>query len=819
MTDENESETDENEDEFEREVENDADYNEGFYGIDDAKFTDEDKEKIMSGVPVSDYADDKSVKMSDVSFDEKGDMILTDVTEKEQIESEKIEVEKESVVIPDKISDDAEKISDEIQEKPESTTTLYDSRTQETVKIPDEEKTEIEQNITISKLKEFNKSDILKELYEKIPETNPFKEIFRESDEEILTDADKVIQEAKREKSKQVLSRVVSDDSIYKLNPAIDFYKNIVFMTFPINIEMDKTKEVHLIPHLVTSKRTICEIKKNYIDELNIRMRTVPFFLEEKVSPEFIRKFLNNELEKTTLNEVYENIKNELKKYLHFDDEKEYDFITLWIIGTYFHRLFKSYPYLYIGGSKRTGKSKLLDFLYCVCFNAQEVVSPTLATIYRMIDDSSCTLLFDEEYKVANKEESDFRSILLKGYKKGGLVPRMRESDKKNYSISLFEAYCPKAFANIEGLDDVMADRSVSIIMSRYNNAKVVNKSINPDDLKWQKIREDLYQIVLENQLFSVVNVEMYMFFGSSVIEVGDRFGSSLNPSLLKNIYNTYITYNNYTKTSKIGRKGKEFNIKELYDAKNENDDETKNDDETLKNADVNEKKQSLISARYFEIYNPILTISLALDIEKLNIKNSENEQELNKLVDYFKKEQGIFFEMLFYIENKIKEYEIEQQESKDANHFSMLYKFMLEHDDGYYHVSEVTKAMKFLEQKNYSEKDLDYLTAPRSFGRFLKRHKIQKMKVRDGRGIKIYFEKARLIRIAKQYGIDLKGQFKDYEKMKELFEKDVSDDRLAEKQQHKAKQVKGQPPFYKYHKGYKDEEHNQEETLDDEKE
>jgi len=63
--------------------------------------------------------------------------------------------------------------------------------------------------------------------------------------------------------------------------------------------------------------------------------------------------------------------------------------IALWSAGTYLFPAFPAYPYLQLAGEKGSGKSKVQDVLSCVAFNALQVVDPSPAVIYRLIDFDS----------------------------------------------------------------------------------------------------------------------------------------------------------------------------------------------------------------------------------------------------------------------------------------------------------------------------------------------------------------------------------------------------------------------------------------------
>ena len=186
------------------------------------------------------------------------------------------------------------------------------------------------------------------------------------------------------------------------------------------------------------------------------------------------------------------------KSYLEFEKPVIYDFLTLWTIGTYFFHLFNSYPYIYIGGLKRSGKTKVLTVASLMCFNA--IFSNNLSTsaIFRLIQSGRCTLLMDETEKLSNKDRAlELRNLLLSGYKRGAKVYRTEKTSKDRLVPEAFEVYSPKMIANISGLDSVLEDRCIVIIMRRGKDKKILNSEPLLHDLTWQETRDRLYLLYL----------------------------------------------------------------------------------------------------------------------------------------------------------------------------------------------------------------------------------------------------------------------------------------------------------------------------------
>lgn len=194
--------------------------------------------------------------------------------------------------------------------------------------------------------------------------------------------------------------------------------------------------------------------------------------------------------------EVFRAIKSKLVKFHEFPDEQTANFVTIWIIGTHFFPLFAAYPYLHIWGIKRVGKSKLLHFTSLLAFNTAFSNNLTTATIFRLIDECMATLLMDETEDLTDPQRRlDMRSVLLAGYKRGSVTYRV-EGERRKY-VRDFEVYSPKALANISGVEDVLVDRAVTIVMQRSIDRAIVDSTIDDLDPEWQKIRDKLYLLAL----------------------------------------------------------------------------------------------------------------------------------------------------------------------------------------------------------------------------------------------------------------------------------------------------------------------------------
>jgi hypothetical protein len=283
------------------------------------------------------------------------------------------------------------------------------------------------------------------------------------------------------------------------VHPAIDIVDGIAYVgvNLPCEVTNNEGKvEIREFHFLVNSKaeRILCH--KEQLSKLKLQLKHSVVKLPNRWSLSSVKAWLNRQAS-VNQDELYIAIKTAFETYIEFEDSTVYDFLTLWTIGTYFFHCFNAYPYIYIGGTKQSGKTKLLTLLSLLCHNAIFSNNLSTASAFRLIQSARCTLLMDETEKLRNPErEIDFRNMLYAGYKKGALVYR---THKDTLKPEPFEVYSPKALANIRGIEDVLEDRCISVILKRGKNLDIVNREIPLESEVWQQIRDTLYVFYLSS--------------------------------------------------------------------------------------------------------------------------------------------------------------------------------------------------------------------------------------------------------------------------------------------------------------------------------
>jgi Protein of unknown function (DUF3631) len=159
-------------------------------------------------------------------------------------------------------------------------------------------------------------------------------------------------------------------------------------------------------------------------------------------------------------------------RFAAFRDPRVPLLLATWTLGTYAYRLFRVFPYLALRSpEKRCGKSRVLDLLALVAFNASSrVVHPTEAQLFRGPSRNGGTLLLDEVEALgrANKElYAGVLAVLNSGCEQGGSVSRFERTMNGQFQEVSFDTYCPRAIAGIKTLAETLEDRAIIVVMQR----------------------------------------------------------------------------------------------------------------------------------------------------------------------------------------------------------------------------------------------------------------------------------------------------------------------------------------------------------------
>lgn len=191
---------------------------------------------------------------------------------------------------------------------------------------------------------------------------------------------------------------------------------------------------------------------------------------------------------------LFQDIRQFIKRFMWYPDERTYGLLALWIMESYVFMAFDQVAYLAMIGTKRAGKTRLLEILEMLCFNAALLTSVTDSYVFRSVEVDRTTFLIDEadQLKQQSKEGINERlEILRSGYRRSGSVGRIEGEERQRVD---FSTYSMKAIANVSGLEDALEDRTIAVAVERKPDHVKVEKLVR------RRIQSEIQ--VLRNRLY-----------------------------------------------------------------------------------------------------------------------------------------------------------------------------------------------------------------------------------------------------------------------------------------------------------------------------
>ena len=281
--------------------------------------------------------------------------------------------------------------------------------------------------------------------------------------------------------------------------PALDFLDDLAVVTVPLLAKVDG-QLMHL-PYLVTSDRQMLPADGEQMVDIGGRtvvLRDPPTALGNVTRWEYsdIQAYLKGDIPNPV--EVYLETERLLDKYVDFRERDTGDVLALWVMGTYLYPLFEAFPYVGLQGPKGSGKTKTLDVMARLAFNARISSNMSPASLFRVVQATRGMLGIDEAERLSNARDpvtADLRLLLNAGYKRGSPALRCEGDDHR---VVEFEVYGPKVIASIQGLEDVLESRCILISMLRTAGSKG-NLVVSESGEDWGKARHRLYCFALQH--------------------------------------------------------------------------------------------------------------------------------------------------------------------------------------------------------------------------------------------------------------------------------------------------------------------------------
>jgi len=177
--------------------------------------------------------------------------------------------------------------------------------------------------------------------------------------------------------------------------------------------------------------------------------------------------FLKGDTPDVATGEMYARILDTWKKFVWLKHPEDYHILTAFVMGSYVHRIWMYFPYIWLHGNKASGKSTILEILQAISWQGQRASNISPAALFRLVDALRPTLLIDEAEQLGNSSNPamiELGCLLNDGYKKGGKVLRVG-GDRESMKTESFEAFGPKVIASVKHIGTVLASRTIRLDM------------------------------------------------------------------------------------------------------------------------------------------------------------------------------------------------------------------------------------------------------------------------------------------------------------------------------------------------------------------
>lgn len=415
------------------------------------------------------------------------------------------------------------------------------------------------------------------------------------------------------------------------------------------------------------------------------------------------------DVEPKSFSDFFYLIKGILDNWVDFGSNNRWsDVVSLWILGTYYHENFISFPYLFINAMKRSGKTKLLHLISKLARKGLTTTNLTEAVLFRMADSIKPTFCIDEIEGIDQKEMNVLRDLLNSAYKRGLFIMRaMRNKKTEDYDIKRYNVYCPIVMANITGIDDVLADRCIVVPLERSDISVVINKpeffELDPSISLFSSSLVQLVQLV-QLEISKDIYAPLQATLNSVITQDNDIYTTT----------ETTLTTLNNNRTESTSPETKEFDNLET----------------TLTQEDIMKMIENNIISRDLELWYPIFYMAK-------KVKTREGYPVL-------------FQELFPFVKQVLKEKsESEQTENRDIVFLGFIY-------NNFNSVKEWIKIREIVDRYKEIDPDDKWFNS-RWVGRALKRHRITLEKKRDAQGFEVIINWEKLNNIAKKLGLEKK--------------------------------------------------------------
>jgi hypothetical protein len=137
--------------------------------------------------------------------------------------------------------------------------------------------------------------------------------------------------------------------------------------------------------------------------------------------------------------------------YKHIDlSPRDQKIAARYIKFSYIADKVKELSYLRPIGPSGSGKSRYIRVAGGACYRSFIAISPSAASVFRLVDKFRCTLCVDEANWIDSVDTADIIRLLNAGFQRGNMVPRIEPGPKGELITRNYDPFGPKLIASLK---------------------------------------------------------------------------------------------------------------------------------------------------------------------------------------------------------------------------------------------------------------------------------------------------------------------------------------------------------------------------------
>lgn len=168
--------------------------------------------------------------------------------------------------------------------------------------------------------------------------------------------------------------------------------------------------------------------------------------------------------------DLFKDLTQFIAGHVEFTDDRYCHLLAAWVLCSWIVENMRYAPRIILYGPTRSGKSRALKTIRLLSYRGMDLVNPSGAALFRIIELYSPTVLIDEYHALTGDRAAEVDLLFKGGYESGSKIPRAR---REGGEIDFFDAFSFLAVSTKRLPAEDLQNRSILISMLEKRNASI----------------------------------------------------------------------------------------------------------------------------------------------------------------------------------------------------------------------------------------------------------------------------------------------------------------------------------------------------------